>query len=146
MNGSLKRIHLLGSATSELFSRLYSGLSRRSQLTDAQTALAQSNQQAHELQEHNQRLRKMLLDRHAEVDRLHGILASIDEGIIMQDTEGRIVMMNEAAKEFLGNQKNFWESELGIWFNEFREPGKLDSELVLMDRARRFDVNNRVLA
>src|SRR5690349_7786935 len=104
MNGSLKRIHLLGSATSELFSRLYSGLARRSQLTEAQSALAQSAKAAQELSDHNQRLRKMLLERHAEVDRLHSILASIDEGIIMQDTEGRIVMMNEAAKSFLGNQ------------------------------------------
>lgn len=145
MNGSLKRIHLLGSATSELFSRLYQGLNRRSQLQQARTELAQTAQQAQELQADNSRLRRMLQERQVEVERLNAILASIDEGIIMQDIEGRIVMMNQAAKEFLGNQKNFWESELGIWFNEFRDISRVDSELVLMDRARRFEVNNRIL-
>ena len=56
-----------------------------------------------------------------EVERLNGILAAIDEGIIMQDMEGRIVMVNAAARKLIGSRKDFWASELGSLFNAYRD-------------------------
>jgi len=61
-------------------------------------------------------MQEQLTQRDAEIERLSGILAGLDEGIIMQDTEGRIVVVNTAARELLGSQKSFWETELGTLF------------------------------
>lgn len=136
VGGILKRVHLLGSATEELFSRLYGGLNRRKQLAEAAAQLEQ-------IEFRNRQLRRALKQKTIQTERLNAILGSISEGIIMQDTEGRIVMMNEAAKEILGNQRNFWASQLGVMFNENKDLPTLSNELAPLGEAKEFLINNR---
>lgn len=140
ISGALKRVNRLGNATEQLFTRLYHGLTRRSG-SQTQELLAASE----ELRLSNRRLAGLVAQQELENERLNAILASISEGIIMQDTEGRIVLMNEAAKNLLGNQKNFWESELGTLFESYRDRLTVSSELEQLGEPSRIEVNNRVL-
>lgn len=142
MNDNLRGIHRLGSATSELFSRVYAGLKRRSQPGNGDTTHI-ITQQVHE---RNRQLREMLKQRDADIDRLYSILNSIQDGIIMQDTEGRVLMTNPAAQTLLGNMKYFWQSELGIWFQRFREFTSDGTEVALVGRSERFEIQDKILA
>jgi PAS domain S-box-containing protein len=144
--GILQRVHQLGSATEELFSRIYDGLSKRDQLAEAEEALQETRRRARLVAVRNKKLRQMLRNRTLEAKRLHAILASISEGIIMQDTEGRIVMMNDAAKNLIGSQRNFWKSDLGTLFNERRDLQTIGKELAPLGEAERVEVANRVLS
>ncbi len=137
--GMLQRLHLLGGATEDLFNRLYGGLNRRKQL-------AETLEQLDNMDVRNRQLREALKDKSIENQRLTGILASISEGIIMQDTEGRIVMMNSAAQQMLGSHKTFWSSELGILFRESRDIQTVGDAIVPVGEAKRVNVNNRAVS
>lgn len=152
IGGVLSRVNQLGAATERLFTRLYTGLSRRSEQETERAArqrrreeLQKKIETARQVAEQNRMLQKSLSQRETDIERLHGILAAIDQGIIMQDEEGRIVFINQAAQELLGSQKNFWESELGTLFDQHREVTSTDSELVPLGEPSRIQVNNRVL-
>jgi signal transduction histidine kinase len=134
LGGVLRRVNHLGSATEQVFSRLYKSLGRRSR----EQRKGDPAQQA-------QQLKRALRRRDAEIERLNGILASIDEGIIMQDTEGRTVLVNRAARDLLGSQKNFWESELGTLFNAYQDVQRLDTELAPLGEPARLQINNRII-
>lgn len=138
VGGVLGRVNRLGSATEQLFSRLYKGIRRKSQL---QAEI----QRAQILAEQNRQLQRLLKKRDIEVERLNSILASIDEGVIMQDNEGRIVVVNQAARNLLGSQKNFWDSELGTLFNAYSNIQNVDSELAPLGEPVKVEVNNRIL-
>lgn len=140
ISGALNRVNLLGSATERLFSRLYTGLHRRSKIQQSEENDAQLR-----MQKRSQSLEDALAKREMDVQRLSGILAAIDEGIIMQDNDGRIVYMNAAAENLLGAHKNFWESELGTLFDAYREVTQVDSELAPLGEPTRIQVNNRIL-
>ena len=131
LSGVIQRINQLGTASERVFSRLYKGLGRRSD--EAQT------------QEQNRQLRSALRKRNLEIDRLNSILASIDQGVIMQDNEGRLVLVNEAARKLLGSIKAFWQSELGTLFNDYRGITAVDSELSPLSDPTRVQINNRIL-
>lgn len=141
MGGLLKRLHMLGGATADLFDRVYGGLNRQKQLSEAMTQLEN-------IEVRNRQLRQALREQTIESQRLHGILASISEGIILQDTEGRIVMMNSAAESLLGSQRNFWSSELRDLFNERRAITTVGvgNELAPLGEATRVDINERVVS
>lgn len=136
--GILVRVNSLGTATERLFSRLYTSFNRRSQLQ-------REMEKTRAFQRRNRQLIAIAKRREAEIERLNGILASIDEGIIMQDTEGRIVLINAAARDLLGNQRNFWESELGTLFDTYRDIDTLDSELAPVGEPTRVQINNSIL-
>lgn len=138
---NFQRIHQLGSATSQLFSRLYQGL-RRPSPSSAEDTDRMSPMQ---IEYQHEQLRQRVIAQEAEIERLNSILAGLNDGIIMQDMEGRIVMMNQTARDLLGSQKHFWQSELGTWFNNFRHIMTATTELEVMDRARRFRVGDKVL-
>lgn len=138
IGGVLGRINRLGAATEAVFTRLYRGLGRKSRLQKAVDRVRT-------LEEQRRQLHRMVQKRDHEVERLNGILGTISEGVIMQDTQGRIVMVNSAARELLGNQKNFWESELGTLFNQYRQIETLDSELAPLGNALSLQVNHRIL-
>jgi signal transduction histidine kinase len=140
ISGILSRVDRLGSATTNLFSRLYRGLDRRSR--DQQIV---EIEQARELGERNQQLRRALHQRDIELERLNGILATIEEGVVMQDLEGRIVLINDAARELLGSTKAFWESELGRLFDEHRDQMQFDTELAPLGEPVRVQINNMIV-
>ncbi len=132
ISSEIQRVNRLGTASEKLFSRLYKGLGKR-------------NQAAQALEEQTRKLERLLVQRDLEVERLNGILASIDEGVIMQDDEGRLVFMNNAARALLGGIKSFWQSELGTLFNNYREIVALDAEVSPLSEPTRVQVNNRII-
>jgi two-component system phosphate regulon sensor histidine kinase PhoR len=135
LTGVLARVNQLGAVTERFFSRLYTSFNRRSQLRE----------ELERYRAQHQRDRRRILMRDAEIQRLSGILASIDEGIIMQNTEGRIVLINNAARTLLGSQKAFWDSELGALFQAYSDVDSLDTELTPLSEPRRVQINNRIL-
>ena len=138
LQGALTRVDDLGTATESLFSRLYSSINRKSKL---QTQI----QKTQAVQRRNQQLVQIAKRREDEIQRLNGILASIGEGIIMQDTEGRIVLINTAARSLLGSQRNFWESELSTLFDSYQDVTSFDSELAPLGEPTRVQVNNKII-
>jgi signal transduction histidine kinase len=152
IGGVLKRVNRFGKSTEQVFSRLYTGLSRRSrarpdplQWEKHQQLLQEKIGQVKRLSEHNRHLQRSLEKRESEIERLNGVLASIDEGIIMQDIEGRIVLINAAAQALLGKHKNFWESEIGTLFDEHRDVTEVDAELVPLGEPTQIQVNHTIL-
>ncbi|GEM_PF-264632 len=132
----LESVDALGSNTGRLFGRLYGGLRRKSRGQD--TVVPQ------ETQLQVSRLKGLAENQAVDIARLTGVLAVISEGVVMQDTEGRIVLMNQAARDLLGSVRLFWESELGQMFAAGRHQVALDGEITL-GQARRVEVNDRVI-
>ncbi len=137
LGGVLHRVNSLGTATERLFSRLYRGLRRRMGGTQPRRQPSPADRQ--------RQLERAIRRRDLEIERLNSILAAIDEGIIMQDLEGRVVLVNAAAKKLIGSRKDIWESELGSLFNAFRDVTAVDSELVPLGEPTRIQVNNLIV-
>jgi signal transduction histidine kinase len=148
VGSNLNRVNQLGAATEHLFSRLYKGLTRRSRQSSQQRRrqeLQQKIDSARLISEKNQQLKESLQKREIEIERLNGILAAITEGIIMQDEQGEVVFINNAARDLLGSQKNFWESDLGMLFERYRHTERLQDEITPLGEPTSIQVNNRVL-
>ncbi|MEO8610411.1 MAG: ATP-binding protein [Chloroflexota bacterium] len=138
LSGSLSRVNSLGTATERLFSRLYGSLRRKSN-KKSQIAHAQKEGERH------RQLQRAVKRRDLEIDRLNGILATIDEGIIMQDLDGRIILVNASARKLIGSRKEFWESELGGLFNAYKDILVVESELAPLGEPTRIQVNNMIV-
>ncbi len=138
ISGSLSRVNSLGTSSEKLFSRLYNSLRYRS---GKQTQIQRANKAG----ERNRQLQRAIKRRNLEIERLNGILASIDEGVIMQDMEGRIVMVNAAARKLIGSRKDFWASELGSLFNAYRDINNVESELAPLGEPTRIQINNLIV-
>ena len=84
---------------------------------------------------------------HADANAIRAnlILYNLSEGVVVQGLDGRVVMMNAAAKALLGGQKAFWNSELGRLFEAYRELAHLDSEMQQLGGPRRVQINDRIL-
>ncbi|MFQ3565808.1 MAG: ATP-binding protein [Aggregatilineales bacterium] len=132
ISGVIHRVDRLGSASEEMFRRLYKTLGRR-------------NEVARELEAHTRQLERAIALRDAEIERLNSILATINEGVIMQDNEGRLVFVNEAARKLLGGIKTFWQTELGMLFEQFREVTALAAELSPLSEPKRIQINDRTI-
>jgi two-component system phosphate regulon sensor histidine kinase PhoR len=152
ISGVLSRVNQLGEATNRLFSRLYLGLKRRSEQESGPAASPQRRAEvrkqielARAMNVENQLLQNALKTQALKIEQMNGILDAMDVGVIMQDSEGRIAHINKAARDLLGSQKNFWESEIGLLFNEHRDVTHVEGELMPLGEARRVQVNNRIL-
>ncbi len=128
LSDALYRVNRLGSASEKLFSRLYRGLNKK--VLDG-------------LENENQAIRDALRHRDAELRRLNSILATLDQGVIMQDNSGRLVLVNEAARKVLGSIKAFWGSELGTLFNQYTTVKSTDNELVPLGEPATVTINGR---
>jgi signal transduction histidine kinase len=138
IGSSLNRVNSLGTATERLFSRLYNGLRRRS---GRQVQIERARLEG----ERNRQLQRAVRRRDLEIERLNSILATIDEGIIMQDMEGRIILVNAAARKLIGSRKDFWESELGNLFNAYQDVTHVESELAPLGEPTRIQINNMIV-
>jgi two-component system phosphate regulon sensor histidine kinase PhoR len=132
LGGAIEGVNQLGEASERFFSRMYRSFTRRkpAAITPVSSTSA---------------LDRLLSEREAEVSRLSAVLATIDEGVIMQDTEGRLVLMNEAARSLLGGTKAFWESELGMLFTSAAESENLDAQISPLSEPTRVQINNRII-
>lgn len=148
----LGRIHGFGTAVEQVFSRVYRALGNRATREQQQVERQRRRQEletkinkARQIASRNQQLRQMLQQQSEFIEQLQGMLAAIDEGIIMQDLEGRIVYLNQAAQNLLGSHKNIWKTDLGRLFNQYADVDKLESEIEPLGTPDRIQVNNRVL-
>ena len=57
-------------------------------------------------------LQKALRSQRARVSRLNAVLASIPDGIVVQDLDGRVVLLNDAARRLLGGHRVFRAARL----------------------------------
>lgn len=127
-------VDTLGERTRSLMERLFVGLRRK----------REREAMLHRLSHEVVNLRETAADRATRIAQLTGVLAVISEGVIMQNNEGRIVLMNQAARDLLGSVRHFWNSDLGKMFAEARTQTALDGEITLGE-PQRVDVNDRVI-
>ncbi|QPC81773.1 HAMP domain-containing histidine kinase [Phototrophicus methaneseepsis] len=145
VNEAFQQIHELGTATESFFSRLYDNFTKRNELKKAQASLTLAQHQLHQSLNEKQRLASLVQNKQSELNRLYRILSRISEGIIMQDVKGRMVMINDAARQLIGSERNFWKSELGTLFNDYKDIQDVDSELALLGEPSQVEVNGHVL-
>jgi signal transduction histidine kinase len=124
VSGAIFRVGSLGAASEKLFTRLYRGIRTR----NAAAAPAPPDPESDE-----------------ELKRLQAVLAALDDGIVMQDNEGRVVLINAAARELLGSIKTFWESELGRLFASYRSVAAAEAGISPLSEPTRVQVNNRII-
>ncbi len=146
-NAGLNDAHRFGSASESLFRRLYRGLSRRRLLEDElrrQRALAgQEAATRADLQRRFAHLQGEHGRRGSELERLRAVLASLDEGIVVQDRGGKVTMMNRAAEIMIGGKRAFWDSALGTLFNSYSDIETLSAELTPLGESVEMPLNDR---
>jgi signal transduction histidine kinase len=128
----IHRVNHLGTASEAFFSRVYRGIGRK-------------NDEARKLDQELEATQRALAKREIDVQRFSAVLATIEHGVIMQDMDGRVVIMNEGARKLLGSIKAFWESELGSLFNNFRDVLSVNTEISPLSEPTRVQVNNRII-
>ena len=81
-----------------------------------------------------------LMQAEAAFDRVHAVLQSLREGVVVVDTQGRVVLMNRNARRALGVGERRVEAEvlLGMCAGELR--AAMESGLARIDGERRADV------
>lgn len=140
--GLLRFVSEFGNVAERFFERIYRGLSRKRTGMgthppdpDQLTALRQANRE----------LATRVREVQTVAARMESVFARIDEGVIMQSPEGRVVLMNEAALKLIGGMKSFWESELGQMFKQAREQFHMGSELEPIGDPIRIQANDIIL-
>lgn len=132
LTGAIVRVNRLGFASERLFSRLYRGIGRRAHAAQPSDMPDGTPSETPESTD-------------TELQRLRGVLATIDEGVIMQDNEGRVVLINTAARDLLGSIKTFWSSELGTLFANYREEVTTEAGIAPLSEPTRVQVNNKIV-
>lgn len=148
LNTGLGEVHRFGSASESLFRRLYLGLNRRQQLEEElRRQRAMAGRQAAQQESLQRRYQQLMRDhgrRASELERLQAVLGSLDEGIITQDLNGKVTMMNQAAEAMLGGKKAFWDSALGTLFERYRHVQETRAELTPLGESDEMPINNRI--
>lgn len=139
VGGLVRRIQQFGSATEQLFARLYETLSVR---RTAETL----DQSRNDIEKRNRNLRRLLRTTTLKADRLHAILSSVSEGIILQGLDGRILEINAAAREITGSDRNLWNSEVVSLFAAFTDVTQVGSELAPLGKPRRLTIRGRIVS
>ncbi len=144
----LNEVDRFGSASESLFRRLYRGLSRRQQLEDElrqQRAMAGQELSRHQaLRQQHKRLQDEHQRRGSELERLRAVLGSLEDGIIAQNSSGKVTMMNRAAEAMLGGKKAFWDSDLGTLFERYRDVREAPAELTPLGESVELSLNDHV--
>jgi len=137
----LRTVDEFGSATESFFGRLYRGLNRKQNRTNGRP----DPDQITALRAANRELVARAKNAQTVTARLQAVFATIGEGVVMQDTEGRLVLMNDAAHKLLGSVRVFWESELGRMFEAARNTKVSTGEMEPIGPPLRVQVNDRIL-
>ena len=77
-----------------------------------------------------------------------GLLATLDEGVVMQSPDGRIVLMNEAARDMIGSTRHFWDSPLGQLFKDYvtyERDTAFAGQIEPLGDPQRVEVNERLI-
>lgn len=142
--GVLYFVDEFGSVTQSFFERLYRGLSRK-RASERGTAPLPDPDGLSALRQANRELTVRVREAETSAARLQAVFARIDEGVIMQSPEGRIVLMNDAAYRLLGSIKAFWESDLGRMFKRAHDRANGGAEMEPVGEPIRVQINDRIL-
>ncbi len=149
INADLGDVHRFGTASESLFRRLYRGLGRRQQLERElrrQSEIAQrQTAEGAALRRRFERLESEHLQQGDALNRLTKVLSSLDEGIIVQDVNGKVTMMNQAAQAMLGGKRAFWDSALGAMVERYRDVAEAAAELTPLGDSDEMSLNNRIV-
>lgn len=149
LHSAVGQVHKFGGASESIFRRLYRGLHSRSeyedQLQQQQDMLLAQAQRNEALGRRQQYFQRALYSRVGELERLHAVLGSVNEGIVLQDLNGKVTMMNRAAQILLGGKKAFWDSDLGTLFEQFRGVTRTSAELAPLGESNELPLNNRIV-
>jgi two-component system phosphate regulon sensor histidine kinase PhoR len=133
-----------GTATERFFGRVYRGLDRKQTGTPSAPPAAPGTE-PDALRQMNRELLERAREAQAMALQLQSVFQNISEGVIVQDVEGRLQFVNDAAYRLLGSIKAFWESELGRMFEKLRDLPPRVSEIEPLGAPIRVQVNNRIL-
>jgi len=139
VGGLVRRIQQFSTATERLFARLYSTLSLRQ---DEE----RQDEQARRLETRNRRLRRMLRTYSMRLDRLEAILASIPEGVILQDRNGAVLEMNAAARSLVGTDRNLWDSALVQLAASYADVQTVNGELAPLGQPQRLTIQGSTVS
>jgi len=128
-----------------VFGRVYQGLGLKRRAENDSEPPLQPDDTRSLLRAQNKALSGRVQATETLAARLKAVFANLSEGVIMQDTEGRIVLINSAAEVLLGSIKNFWESDMGRMFNQARQSGSGLAEMELIGAPLRVQVNSRII-
>lgn len=119
------------------------------QASDEIGAMGQAlDQYADSVQARHDKLRDMLRRQRREAYALLAVLESIPDGIIVQDLEGRVILMNEQSRLLLGSQRVFRSAgihELARVVGETLGPA-LAPGLYALGDPQRIDLDNKLLS
>lgn len=146
---TVAQVHKFGAASESVFRRLYRGLHGRSDvqehLRQQQALLLEQARRNEELNRRQRHLQRALRSRAGELERLHAVLGSVKDGIILQDLNGKVTMMNQAARIMLGGRKAFWDSALGSLFEQYRAVTRIQAELMPLGQSDEIALNHRIV-
>jgi len=141
----LSLLQTVGNVTQMVFGRVYQGLGLKRRAENDSEPPLQPDDTRSLLRAQNKALSGRVQATETLAARLKAVFANLSEGVIMQDTEGRIVLINSAAEVLLGSIKNFWESDMGRMFNQARQSGSGLAEMELIGAPLRVQVNSRII-
>ena len=146
---TVAQVHKFGAASESVFRRLYRGLHGRrdvqEHLRQQQELLLEQARRNEELNRRQRHLQRALHSRAGELERLHAVLGSVNDGIILQDLNGKVTMMNQAAQVMLGGRKAFWDSALGSLFEQYRAVTEIQAELMPLGESDEIALNHRIV-
>lgn len=134
-------IETLGNATQMLFGRVYQSLGLRKNAPQPE----KNNDPGAILRAMNKELSARVRASETLAARLKSVFATLNEGVVMQDHEGRIVLINNAAEQLLGSIRNFWDSDLGRLFSEARTYVQTTSEMEIIGEPVRVQMNGKII-
>ena len=146
---TVAQVHKFGAASESVFRRLYRGLHGRSDVQEhlrhQQELLLEQARRNEELHRRQRHLQRALHSRAGELERLQAVLGSVNDGIILQDMNGKVTMMNQAAQIMLGGRKAFWDSALGSLFEQYRAVTSIRGELMPLGESDEMALNHRIV-
>lgn len=141
----VQQVHQFGRAGESLFRRLYSRLNRRGQLEgELRRQLDEAAAQSADLRDAYQQLQQRLDARSAELTALQTALGSLPDGIILQDLQGRVRLMNPTAESLLAGRA-FADSALWALFERHRALTRTEAEWMPLGGAEELWLNQRIV-
>lgn len=141
--GFLRLVDDFGRNSESFFSRLYRGL-RRKPATRTVPDRFEPDTEAM-LRAANAELSAQLRQAELKAQRANMVFDYLQEGVILQSPEGKVVIINEAAKRLIGSMRAFWESELGRLFQNAQKAQFAGSEMQPVGAIQRVQLNDRIL-
>ncbi|MBK8134393.1 MAG: PAS domain-containing protein [Chloroflexi bacterium] len=136
----LSSVDDIGQNTGSLFERILSGV-RRQPVKKSQAA--QSKERLLEIR--TERLRESLREKEREVERLRGALEALEEGMLLVNADGEVMMMNTAARDLVGGEDEYRLGELSRTVRAMQSNQSV-GEVVPNDAPQRVQFHDRVLA